>query len=137
MSMSYKNADDCLNTKLRDPATPYLQLHTGSPGAEGTANIAKVGASTDISRKAIAFGAPENHPSNTERRVLSSGAISWTGAQIDAGQEITHFSIWSAATAGQPEFISTVAMAKTTGSDGVSIAAGDIEVAIGVFAKPA
>lgn len=137
MSMSHKNADDCLNTKLRDTATPHLLLHTGNPGADGTANIAKVGASTDISRKAIAFSAPENHPSNTERRVLSSGAISWTGAQIDKEQLLTHFSIWSAAAAGQPEFIAAVTTPQQTGTGGVSIAAGDIEVAIGVFAKPA
>ena len=138
MSMSYKNADDCLNTKLRDPATPYLQLHTGNPGAEGTANISqKPSSGGAIVRKPISFAAPTSHPSNTERRVLSSGAVSWSGTEIDAGQEITHFSIWSASTGGQPEFISTVSVAKTTGSDGVTIAAGDIEVAIGVFARPA
>jgi hypothetical protein len=137
MSMSYKNADDCLNTKLRDSATPYLQLHTGSPGAEGTANIAQKPSSGAIVRKSISFAAPTSHPSNTERRVLSSSAVTWNGTEIASGQEITHFSIWSASTGGQPEFISTVSQAKTTGSDGVSIAAGDIEVAIGVFAKPA
>ena len=57
MSMSYKSADDCLNTKLRNTATPHLLLHTGNPGADGTANIAKVGTTTDISRKAITFSA--------------------------------------------------------------------------------
>lgn len=137
MSMTYQNADDCLTGKLRGEATPHLLLHTGNPGAEGTANIAqKPSSGGAIVRKSVTFAAPTSHPSNTERRVLSSGAVSWSGTEIDAGQQITHFSIWSASTAGQPEFISTVSQSKTTGSDGVTIASGDIEVAIGVFAKP-
>lgn len=136
MAMSYKNADDCLKDKLNNPATPFLQLHTGSPGADGTGSIAQKPSSGAIARKSVSFGTPENHPDNIERRVLSSSAVTWNGTEIASGQQITHFSIWSAATDGQPEFISTVSQAKTTGSDGVSIAAGDIEVAIGVFAKP-
>lgn len=136
MSMSYQRADDCLNDALRGVATPHLLLHTGSPGAAGTANIAQVNES-NIVRKPVTFGdAPANHPSNTERRVLSTSEVEWTGAQIDAGQNITHFSIWSASSDGQPEFVSTVATAKITGSDGVKVPAGDIEVAISVFAKP-
>lgn len=136
MSMTHQRADTTLSDALRNTATPFLQLHTGNPGAAGTGNVAKKGGS-DIVRKAITFAAPTNHPSNTERRVLSSAAITWTGTEIDAAQNITHFSIWSASTAGQPEFISTVSQSKTTGSDGVTIASGDIEVVIGVFAKPA
>lgn len=136
MSMSYKNADDCLSTKLRNPATPYLLLHTGSPGAEGTSNIAQKPGTGAIVRKSVAFGTPASHPNNVERRVLSSGTVTWSGTEIASGQTISHFSIWSASTDGQVEFIAAVTTPKTTGSDGVSIAAGDIEVAIGVFAKP-
>lgn len=136
MSMTHQRADTTLTSTLKGAATPHIWLHTGSPGAAGTANVAQI-SSSNIARKAISFGTIGNHVSNTERRVLSGAAVSWTGAQIDASQTITHFSIWSALSGGNPEFISTVATPKTTGSDGVTIASGDIEVAIGVFVKPA
>jgi Fe-S cluster assembly scaffold protein SufB len=137
MSMTHQRADTTLTAALKGAATPHIWLHTGSPGADGTANVAQTSAPANIVRKAIAFGAIGNHATNTERRVLSDGAVEWTGAQIASGQTITHFSIWSADTAGNVEFISTVAADKTTGSDGVTIATTDVEVAIGVFVKPA
>jgi hypothetical protein len=138
MSMSYVRANAVLTDALGGGATPHIQLHVGNPGAAGTANIAQI--DTDpVVRKPIAFGSPAAHPSNQEQRVLNTAgeepAIEWTGAQIDPAQEITHFSIWSALTSGQVEFIAAVATPKTTGSDGVRIGIGDIEVAIGVFAK--
>lgn len=136
MTMTHQRADTSLTAALKGEATPHIWLHTGSPGAAGTASVAQLSAA-DIVRKAISFGAIGNHAANVERRVLSDGAVAWTGAQIDATQEITHFSIWSALEEGTPEFISTVTTPKTTGSDGVTIAVGDIETAITVFVKPA
>jgi hypothetical protein len=135
MSMTHQRADVTLTDALKGGATPHVWLHTGSPGADGTANVAQISAA-NIVRKAVTFGTIGNHATNVERTVLSSTLVEWSGAEIDASQNITHFSIWSASTAGTPEFISTVFEAKTTGSDGVSIAIGDIEVAISVFVKP-
>jgi len=136
--MTYQRADDTLNDALRSPATPHLWLHLGSPGAAGTANVAQYD-TADIARKAITFGdAPANHGTNTERFVKNTATVEWTGAQIDAAQDITHFSIWSASTAGQPEFTGAITDGpKTTGSDGVVVAIDGIEVAITVFVKPA
>ena len=137
MSMSATLADACLTEALKGASTPHVWLHIGNPGSAGTANVAQLSAA-NIVRKTVSFGAIGNHATNDERRVLSdTAAVEWTGAQIDAAQEITHFSIWSALTAGDCEFIAAVTTPKTTGSDGVTIAIGDLEVAIGVFAKPA
>ena len=137
MSMSAARADTTLTAALKGGATPHVWLHVGSPGADGTANVAQI-SEANIARKAVSFGAIGNHATNNERRVLSdTAAVEWTGAQIAAAQEITHFSIWSALSDGNIEFIAAVTTPKTTGSDGVSIAIGDLEVAIGVFAKPA
>ena len=136
MSMSSYRADATLTTALKGGATPHLMLHVGNPGYDGTANEAQISLA-DIARKALTFGdAIANHGTNTERILKNTVLCEWTGAQIDAAQEITHFSIWSASTAGNVEFIGAVTTPKTTGSDGVSIAVGDLEVAIGVFAKP-
>ena len=135
MAMSAANADAKLNADLRGQATPHLWLHTGDPGAAGTANVAEYDGDP-IARKPVAFDAPENHPSNVERRILSSVDVEWTGAEIDPGQTITHFSIWSAATGGDCLYIAPVAEPKIVGSDGVTVPVGELEVAIGVYAKP-
>jgi hypothetical protein len=135
MSTTHQRADTTLNGTLRSPATPHLWLHTGNPGAAGTANVAQLSAA-NIVRKPISFNLAENHPTNTERRSLSNAQVSWSGAEINAAQTITHASIWSALSAGTPEFISAVAVSKVVGSDGVVLSAGDIECAITVFVKP-
>jgi hypothetical protein len=136
MSMTYQRADITLTDALKGTATPHVWLHTGNPGENGTANVAQVSLA-DIARKAVTFGTIANHATNEERTVLNTTKVEWTGAQIDASQQITHFSIWSAETAGSPEFMAAVTTPKTTGSDGVVIEIGDLEVAIGVFVKPA
>jgi hypothetical protein len=86
-------ANDLLNT-LRNVttnvaiATPFVQLHTGDPGAAGTANIS-VGSTT---RNAITW----NAPASGLMTLLSLGA--WTNG--GATETITHVSLWTASTAG-------------------------------------
>lgn len=138
MTMAHQTADLVLTEYLKGASTPHVLLHIGNPGADGTANIAqKPSAGGNIVCKAISFGAIGNHASNNERRVLSDASVTYAGTDIAASQEITHFTIWSALTAGTLRFASAVTTPKTTGSDGVTIAIGDLEVAITVFVKPA
>jgi len=134
MAMSYQRADQLLEDRLIN-ATPHLWLHTGEPGENGTANVAQVGTS-DIDRKAVIFGNPQNHESNIERICLNTNEIEWSGAEIDDSQEITHFSIWSADTAGQLEFLEAIIETKTIGADGMKIQPESLEVAISVYIKP-
>lgn len=76
--------------------TPYVQLHTGDPGAAGTAN-----ASAETERKEVTFAAPSAGSS-------TASAVSW--ASWDAGDEtISHCSVWDAATDGN--FIQSGALA--------------------------
>ncbi len=135
MSMSSYRADESFNASIKGSTTPHLMLHVGDPGADGTGSPAKLD-EADIVRKPITFGAIGNHATNNERRVLSSAGISWDGTEITAGQTITHFSIWSALTLGNVEFIEAVATPKMVGSEGAVIDIGVLEVAIQVFAKP-
>ncbi len=138
MTMAYQLADDTLNGALRGGATPHLWLHTGDPGEDGDANVAQTDVPADIVRKALTFGdAPANHAVNDERFVLNTAAVEWSGAEIDDSQTITHFSIWDALSGGDPIFISTITTPKTTGSDGVRVGIGDLEVASEVYVKPA
>ena len=135
MTLAYGKADAILNADLQN-GTPYIMLHVGDPGDAGTANEAQLSAS-DIVRKACTFGAAANHAENTERVAANTVAIEYSGAEIDASQEITHFSVWSASEAGTCTHISAITTPKTTGSDGVTIAIGDLTVALSVYAKPA
>ncbi len=138
MTMTYQHADDVLNDNLKT-ADCYLWLHTGNPTATGMEEVAEL-SSADIVRKEITFGNDaENHPTNDERRILNTTEVTWSGAEIDAGEAITHFSIWNHVTSGsgQPLHIAEITDGpKTTGSDGVTVSIGDIEVAISVFVKP-
>lgn len=132
MSMSYTKANAVLDATLYS-GTPYVMLHVGNPGAAGTDNEAqKPAAAGDIVRKAATFG--EAEAGTGEQVSVNTAAIEWSGAEIDSAQEITHFSIWSAETAGTCLFIAAVDTPKTTGSDGVTIEIGSLEVAIGVYA---
>lgn len=81
-------------------ANVFVKLHTGDPGAAGTAN-----ASSETDRPQVTFAAP------------SGGSMSMTGtapswAAWDQGaQAITHISLWDANTAGN--FLQSVALSST------------------------
>ncbi|NUP39184.1 MAG: hypothetical protein HOY76_19760 [Streptomyces sp.] len=72
----------------------FVQLHTGDPGAAGTANIS-VGSTT---RNSFVFS------SSTSGSALSLGTApaSWTNG--GTSETLTHISVWTAATAGTFEF---------------------------------
>lgn len=68
--------------------TPYLRLHTGDPGANGTAN-----ASAETTRKQLTFADPAGSG--------SSAATTVTWSTWSAGSEnLTHGSIWDASSGG-------------------------------------
>lgn len=135
MPMSADRADATLEDALRGTATPYVWLHTDDPGPEGVDNVMQTPGEDDVVRKAVAFHAPEAHPENAERRCLADAYVEWTAAEAEPGQFITHASLWSDATGGQPEFIRAIGAEPTpaVGEDGIRIPEGDLEVAITVY----
>jgi hypothetical protein len=135
MAMAAALADTTLAV-LDAGNTPHVQLHTDDPGAAGTGNVALDPGDDPAVRKAASFAATENHPTNEERRRLSNAIASWSGAELKVGQTLTHFSIWSAESAGSVRFIAPLTASKVTGSDGAVFASGAIECALEVFAKP-
>lgn len=84
--------NDMLDTLNNSPttavATVYVQLHSGDPLAAGT-NAAWSGEG----RQAVTFGAASGGVLN------SSNTPTWTGWSSGAGN-ITHISLWNAASAG-------------------------------------
>lgn len=74
-------------TNITAPASVWLQLHDGDPGAAGTAN-----ASAETDRQEVTFGAPSAGS-------MTASAVSWTA--WNAGTEtISHVSLWSSSAAG-------------------------------------
>lgn len=69
-------------------AAVYAQLHLGSPGAAGTANLA-----AHTTRVLCTFGAAASGG-----LISNTVAVSWTS--LSANEAITHVSFWSAASGG-------------------------------------
>jgi hypothetical protein len=79
--------------------SPFMKLHTGDPGAAGTANASAV-----TTRNAVTFAAP----SAGSMALSSVGGYSMTGTET-----ITHVSFWDASTAGT--FVRSEAMTSGVG----------------------
>lgn len=71
----------------------FEQLHTGAPGAAGTANVSSV-----TTREAITWGSASN-TSNTST-VLATDEPEWASWAGTNGEVVTDTSGWSAATSG-------------------------------------
>jgi hypothetical protein len=86
------------------PATLFAQLHTGDPGASGTANV-----SSTTTRQAMGFGAASAGVAGAEP--CSRAWTSWAGTN---GEIVTDASCWSASSAGTFYFSTQF----TAGQDG-------------------
>jgi hypothetical protein len=73
-------------TTYTAPAGQFVQLHTADPGAAGTTAVSAV-----TTRNALTH----NAPSGTSMTLATLGAYSMT-----ATETISHFSVWSASSAG-------------------------------------
>jgi hypothetical protein len=79
-------------------AGTFAQLHTGDPGAAGTANVS-VGSTT---RNSFTFAASSSGSS----LALSSAPSAWTNG--GTSETLTHISVWTASTSGT--FLFSVAL---------------------------
>lgn len=69
--------------------TLFVQLHTGDPGASGTANV-----SSTTTRQALNYAAASSGSQSI------TGTTQWTSWAGTNGEVVTHISIWSASSAG-------------------------------------
>lgn len=83
--------------------TLFVQLHTGDPGASGTANVSSV-----TTRPALNFGAA-SAGSQSAIATLPSWA-SWAGTN---GEVVTHISVWGASSAGTFYYSAALTASKT------------------------
>lgn len=83
--------------------TLFVQLHTGDPGASGTANVSSV-----TTRPALNFGAASGG-SQSAIATLPSWAT-WAGTN---GEVVTHISVWGASSAGTFYYSAALTASKT------------------------
>lgn len=105
------------NTSLDAFAAAYtwIKLHIGDPGAAGTSNPAVETTRKQATWAAAASGATSN-----------TGALSWT--LVAASEDYTHFTIWTASTAGTFGGSGTVTASAVTAGDTFTIPTGDLDL---------
>jgi len=69
--------------------TLFVQLHTGDPGASGTANV-----SSTTTRQAL------NYAAASAGSQAITGTTQWTAWAGTNGEVVTHISVWGASSAG-------------------------------------
>lgn len=100
-------------------ATVYAKLHIGAPGAAGTSNPA-----TETTRQAVTMGAASGGA------ISNDSAPSWTN--YPAAEDVTHVSLWDAASAGNFLMSGTVTANALSVGDTFTIAVGDMDITLTV-----
>lgn len=100
------------------PQTLYVQFHTGDPGADALDNAA-----IESTREAITL---EEGP-DSSRQAVNDAPVSWTGLAAD--ETGSHFSLWDAATGGNPWVVGGLDPAVSLVASGdATIGAGNIRL---------
>lgn len=99
-------------------AYPWVKLHTAAPGASAASNAA-----TETTRKQASWNS-----TGTDGIVENSAGFSWTN--ISGSQDASHFSAWSASSAGNFGFSGTITANAYTAGDTYSVAASALVVSV-------
>jgi hypothetical protein len=97
---------------------PWIQLHTAAPGSAGTTSVA-----TETTRKQVASYATASGGS-----IASSAALTWTS--IAGSQDATHFTAWTASTAGTFGYSGVITANPYTAGDTLTVASGALTAAV-------
>jgi hypothetical protein len=107
------------NATAYSVAIPYIKLHVGDPGANGTTNPA-----VETTRKSVSFAAAANGA------IASDADITWTN--IAGSEDATHFTAWDNLTAGNFLFSGTITGNPYTAGDTYTIASGSLTASLTV-----
>lgn len=97
----------------------WIKLHVGDPGAAGTSNPAN-----ETDRVQASFGAASSGA------ISNDAALTWTG--VSGTEDYTHFSAWTASTAGTFEFSGAITANAVTAGDNFTIPIGDLDLTLAV-----
>lgn len=118
-------ANSILNSIFRNaawtpPAATYVQLHVGAPGAAGTSNVA-----SNTTRQLGTFGTNASAGS-----IANTAAITWTS--VPTSEDYTHFTVWSASTAGSFQCSGTITANPVVTGDTLTFAIGAFTASVPV-----
>lgn len=107
------------------PTNIWIQLHTGDPGASGTANVAGNATRKDLtaSMGTAASGLISNN-----------AAITWTSGEVDTSEDYTHWALFDASTAGTFLCSGTMTANAVTVGDEFTIPSGDLDLSFATAA---
>lgn len=109
------------NTHLDNQGTtyPWVKLHTGDPGGSGTANAA-----TETTRKQATWASASSASKTTTADLV------WTN--VAGTEDYTHFSLWTASTAGSFGGSGTITANAVTAADTFTIPSGSLTLSLSV-----
>jgi hypothetical protein len=105
------------------PTAFWLQLHTAEPGAAGTTAIAG-----NATRKQVSFGAASGGA------IANDVAVTWTSGEVDTSEDYTHWSAWTASSAGTFLASGVVTANAVVIGDTFTIPIGDVDLTLNVAA---
>lgn len=112
------------NVSYAGNAAVWIKLHTADPGASGA-----TAAAGNTTRKQITFGSVASGGT-----ISNTVAVSWTTGEVTTSEDYTHYSLWTASTAGTFLGSGTITANAVTAGDTFTIAIGDIDLTLGVAA---
>ena len=107
------------------PTNIYIALHTGDPGASGTANVAGNATRKDLT-SAMATA--------SSGAITNNAAITWTSGEVDTSEDYTHWSLHDHVTAGNFLLSGAVTANAVTTADEFTIPIGDLDVTLSTAA---
>jgi uncharacterized membrane protein YgdD (TMEM256/DUF423 family) len=105
----------CRNVSYANSAV-WIKLHTGDPGAAATSNAAG-----NTTRMQATFGSAA-----ASGTISNTVAILWTS--VSTSEDYTHFSAWTASTAGTFLFSGTITANAVGAGDNFNVPIGDLDV---------
>lgn len=115
--LANKFLDAVGNATAYSAANVYVKLHTGDPGANGTANAA-----TETTRKEVTFAAASGGA------IASDAAVTWTN--IAGSEDASYFTAWDNASAGNFLFSGTITGNAYTAGDTYTIPSGSLTASL-------
>lgn len=97
----------------------WVKLHTGDPGAAGTANAATNATRKQVTDTAAASGAS-----------TSSADLVWSSGEVTTTETYTHYSRWTASSAGSVGMTGTLTGGAVTAGTAFTIPAGDLDASL-------
>jgi hypothetical protein len=107
------------------PTGCWIQLHTADPGAAGTNAVAGNATRKDL-RAAV--------PGAASGAITNDTVLSWSTSDVDTSEDYTHWSAWSASSAGTFLCSGTMTANAVTVGDEFQIPVGDFDAAFNVAA---